>query len=321
MERRAFLAGAVALAAAPILPVPADGGTQAAALRVTTSAYRRLDAATPARDLIAPARTHLRLIEAISVTAPADQHRHLAAAASEAASFAAWLAWDMADHGSARAAYGQAITSARTAANPLLLAYQIGSLAQMEAHLGNGATCLSLVHRARTVLTDRPPAVADAWLCATEALGHAAAGDPETCDQALIHSAALAAGTTGEAPPAAPPWPWVFPFDEAKVNATRATCGAWLGRPTWTLSHAPAVPVTAHTKQQALALLDLAAAHLSVGRYDTGVDLATRGLDTGLQLGSGRIVERARALRRTIPGTSTATVVRALDDRLHTAYL
>ncbi|MGW2547832.1 helix-turn-helix domain-containing protein, partial [Kitasatospora sp. NPDC001574] len=241
---------------------------------------------------------------------------HLAAAASEAASFAAWLAWDMADHGSARAAYGQAINSARAAGSPLLLAYQIGSLAQMEAHLGNGATCLSLANRARTALAGHSPAVADAWLAATEALGHSATGDTESCDHALLQSAAATATIPGEGPP---PWPWVFPFDESKVNAIRATCGARLGRPTWTLSHATAIPATAHSKQHALALLDLAAAHLAVGRYDAGFHLAVRGLDIGLRLGSGRIVERARALRRTV--TTTASVVQAFDDRLHNTYL
>ncbi|MCX5215762.1 helix-turn-helix domain-containing protein [Kitasatospora sp. NBC_00240] len=316
VQRRTFLTGAAALATAPLFQ-PGESGTQAAALRVTTSAFRRLDASTPARDLVESARTHLRLIHAVSAGAVPDQRRALAGVASETASFTGWLAWDMGDHGSARANYGRSIEAARASGNDLLTAYQVGSLAQFEAHSGNAPGCLTLAAKARRLLGHQAPPVADAWLYGTEALGHAIDGDADTCDEALRHSARIASTLTDDQPP---PWPWVFAFDEAKVDAIRAACGARLERPSWTLANSSAILAGAHVKQRALALLDLAQAHLSVGRLDSGFALATQAVDTGLAYQSGRIVERARTVRRTVP-TSTPAVVRAFDDRLHDVYL
>ncbi|MFD9124154.1 multiprotein-bridging factor 1 family protein [Kitasatospora sp. NPDC059571] len=129
VQRRDFLSGAGALATAPLLnaltgaPDTSGSGQQAAALRLSTSAYRRLDPFTPSRDLADAVQAHLRLIQTSTSGAPAEQRRRLAEVASEAASFAGWLAWDMGDHGSARTWYGQAVRAARASGNRLLAAY------------------------------------------------------------------------------------------------------------------------------------------------------------------------------------------------------
>ncbi|MFF4717372.1 hypothetical protein ACFY2V_39155 [Streptomyces eurythermus] len=176
MHRRTVLGGALAAMAAPLLsavPEPRDTtGGQAAALRLTTGAYRRLDGTTPSRDLADAVEGHIRLIQTITRTATSDADRaRLAAAGSEAASFAGWLACDTGDHGAASSWYGGAVKAARTAHNPLLTAYQIGTLAQFEAHAGNGVEALNLARRARRVLEEQRPAVADAWLLTVEASG------------------------------------------------------------------------------------------------------------------------------------------------------
>ncbi|MFJ6486695.1 MULTISPECIES: helix-turn-helix domain-containing protein [unclassified Streptomyces] len=140
VERRNLLGFAVAAAATtpPSAPADADGG-QSAALRLNTTALRRLDGSAPSRELSESMHAHLRLIQSVSRDARSDAHRaRLAAAGCETASLAGWLAWDMGDHGSARTWYGSAIRAARTAGDPPLAAYQIGSLAQFEAHTGNG---------------------------------------------------------------------------------------------------------------------------------------------------------------------------------------
>lgn len=230
VDRRKFLGGAVAVAATPALAAlhaEADAtGGQAAALRLSTTAYRRLDGSTPSRDLSKPVHTHMRLIQTITHQAGEGDRARLAAVGSEAASLAGWLAWDMGDNGSARTWYGSAVKAARSAGDPLLTAYQAGSLAQFEAHAGNGAQALNLTARARRALGDRRPAVADAWLSSVEALAHAAAGDRRRADQALTASRAAVA-TLGDQDP--PPWPWVFTFTETKVSAARVACGARLG--------------------------------------------------------------------------------------------
>ncbi|MGW0880361.1 hypothetical protein [Streptomyces sp. NPDC002671] len=78
---------------------------------------------------------------------------------------------------------------------------------------------------------------------------------------------------------------------------------------------------TGHAKQRALIVLDIAAGHLAGGRVEAAFALASRALDTGLAYRSGRIVERARAVRRTLTTTTPPKVVRDFDERLHGVYL
>ncbi|MFE5717875.1 helix-turn-helix domain-containing protein [Streptomyces erythrochromogenes] len=321
VERRNLLGLAVAAAATPLLPAaaPADtDGGQSAALRLNTTALRRLDGSTPSRELSESVHAHLRLIQSVSRDARSDAHRaRLAAVGSETASLAGWLAWDMGDHGSARTWYGSSIRAARTAGDPLLAAYQIGSLAQFEAHAGNGPQALSLAARARQVLGPQRPPVADAWLSSVEALAHAAGGDGTGADQALTRSRAAA-----EALPAdPPPWPWVFRFGPEKVAAVRVACGARLKRADWVLSADAEALGGGTDKQRALIVLDLAAGHLAAGRVEAAFALAGRAVDTGLKYRSGRIVDRARAVRRTLTLTSPPKVVREFDERLHDVYM
>ncbi|MFC4500545.1 MULTISPECIES: helix-turn-helix domain-containing protein [Streptomyces] len=325
MYRRTLLGGAVAAAAAPVLSPSAPAGAteatsgQAAALRLSTSAYRRLDGSTPSRDLYDTVESHIRLTQTITRSAGGDADRaRLAAVGSEAASFAGWLAWDKGDHGSARSWYGAAIKAAKSAGNPLLAAYQTGTLAQFEAHAGNGVEALNLARRARRTIEDRRPAVADAWLSSVEALGHAAAGDRRAADKALTMSRAAAEALTTEEPP---PWPWVFSFTPDKVAACRVTCGARLGLSDWVIGDDVEALATGHAKQRALLMLDIAAGYLTAGRVDAAFALASRALDAGLTYRSGRIVERARAVRRRLTTASPPKAARDFDERLHGVYL
>ncbi|MFG3233677.1 helix-turn-helix domain-containing protein [Streptomyces antibioticus] len=322
VDRRKFLGGVAATAATPVLAAlpgrAGAGGGEIAALRLPTSAYRRLDASTPSRDLSEAVKSHMRLIQSVTAAATGEGDRNrLAAVGSEAASLAGWLAWDMGDHGSARAWYGSAVKAARTAGDPLLTAYQAGSLAQFEAHAGNGAEALNLARRARRVLGDLRPPVADAWLLSVEALAHAAHGDGRSADRALV-----ASRTAAEAlPEDPPPWPWVFSFGPEKVTACRVTCGARLGRADWVLSDDVEALTVGHAKQRALLVLDIAAGHLAGGRVESAFALARRALDTGLTYRSGRIVEQARAVRRTLTTGSPPRGVRDFDERLHGVHL
>lgn len=320
VERREFLGGAVAAATpllAPLTAADSDGG-QTAALRLNTTALRRLDGSTPSRDLTESVQAHLRLIQSVTRAARSDAHRaRLAAVGSETASFAGWLAWDMGDHGSARTWYGASIRAARSAGDPLLAAYQAGSLAQFEAHAGNAAQALSLAGRARKVLGPERPAVADAWLSSVEALAHAAGGDERAADRALARSRAAAEALPAEVPP----WPWVFVFGPEKVAAVRVACGARLGLADWVLSADTEALGGGHEKQRALVVLDLAAGHLAAGRVEAAFAFAGRAVETGLKYRSGRIVDRARAVRRSLALASPPKVVREFDERLHDVYL
>ncbi|WP_326809669.1 hypothetical protein OG533_39600 (plasmid) [Streptomyces sp. NBC_01186] len=281
-----------------------------------------MDAITPSRQLAEPVLAHLRLAQTVaSETEDRTQRARLASAASEAASLAGWLSWDMGDYGSARTWYGTAIRAARSSGNKLLGAYQIGSLAQFEAHAGNAAQGLAHVRSARRQLGHTPPAVADAWLFTIAALAHAAAGDRPAADQALRCAEERATRIPTDD---TPPWPWVFPFTGSKVAASRLACGARLGHPEWVFaSQDDAAPVltSGHDKQRALYVLDLASAHLASGRLDGAFALATKAVETGVRYRSGRIVERARALRRSYTSPTPPKIVRDFDDKLYGIYL
>ncbi|MFE7117799.1 helix-turn-helix domain-containing protein [Streptomyces sp. NPDC057654] len=322
LERRGFLGNVAAAAASPllgVLPEPDGAASQAAALRLNTATYRRLDGSTPSRDLADAVESHIRLIQNISRDAARQDARvRLAAVASEAASFAGWLAWDMGDHGSARRWYGSATRAARAFGDPLLAAYQTGSQAQFEAHVGNGFEALNLVRNARRYLADTTPAVADAWLASVEALAHAANGNERGTDHSLVRSRGLVERLSTEEPP---PWPWMFPFDVAKVAACRTTCGARLGLPQWVFAAGTEAPANGNAKLRALAMLDLAAGHLAARRTEAAFALASRAVGTGLQYKSGRVVERARAMRRPVTFASPPKVVRDFDERLHGVHI
>ncbi|WP_199830844.1 hypothetical protein [Streptomyces sp. NBRC 110028] len=109
-----------------------------------------------------------------------------------------------------------------------------------------------------------------------------------------------------------------------EVAAARLTCGARLGLPRWVTTSqdtAAAALTSSHEKQRALLTLDLAGAHLTSGRLDGAFALVTRALETGVRYRSGRIIERARGLRRAYASPTPSRVVRDVDDRLHGIYL
>ena len=99
----------------------------------------------------------------------------VAAAASEAAGFAAWLHADMYDIGSARAYYRMAVGRARQAGQDLLAGYMLGSLAAFETDGGDPELGLTLVGEARQQIGATPHPSSRAWLDATEALSFATA--------------------------------------------------------------------------------------------------------------------------------------------------
>lgn len=93
MRRRNFIGGFAAAAVAtalPALPDPGEGVGQAATLRLGTASYRRLDGATPSRDLSAAVQSHLRLVQAVSRAAGDDRQRARASRLSGVRRRACW---------------------------------------------------------------------------------------------------------------------------------------------------------------------------------------------------------------------------------------
>jgi transcriptional regulator with XRE-family HTH domain len=324
-KRRDF-GKAMAMALIPLPAIAAVDETTALTLTTITGAQRRLDAMTPARELARSVIAHVdvanRLLARASRTPFAPD---VAAAASEAAGFAAWLHADMYDIGTARAYYRMAVDRARHAGQDLLAGYMLGSLAAFEIDSGDPEFGLTLVADARRQIGDAPHPSPQAWLNATEALSLAAArGDADAAARALASAARVIDQRPGAGPP---PWPWVFPFDHAKLAGYRALVAVRLGRPADALAAFAESLSTAQPapKQRAMVMLDVATATRQDGagrrdsaRIDEAFRLGCEALGVGMAYSSERLIERARRFRREYSGPATG-YVREFDDQLRAA--
>ena len=239
----------------------------------------------------------------------------MAAAVSEVAGLAGWLYWDMHDLGSARRHYRIAVEQAqRASGDSMLTAYMLGSLASfVVVQEGAADEGIALIRHAATASERERPATADAWLASIEAVAHASAGDNVQTWRALDRAEAAVGRVAAED---APPWPWVFPFDAGKIATHRLTCAVRLRRPDVAYAAVADLPVPTHRKQGALALLDLACAHVQAQEVEEGLQVATAAIDLAATTRSERVLSRARQFRRTIPATTPPGPLRDFDEHL-----
>jgi hypothetical protein len=149
MERRQFLQ---AVAATPLAALLGGADPSAEAITAATGGFRRLESTTPAAELGDPITAHLRFI-----TGRLEHGgRQLAAAASEAAGLAAWLAVDQADDAAAGRHYRQAVGYARRSGSDVLAAYMLGSMALWAAETGRATEAATLLARPAGPSPSRP---------------------------------------------------------------------------------------------------------------------------------------------------------------------
>jgi hypothetical protein len=281
MERRRFLG---VLAAAPIAGLlPADA--TADAVTTVTGGFRRLEATTPARDLRGPISAHLRFI-----AGQLDRGgTRLAASASEAAGFTAWLAVDQADEEQARRHYAQALAWAERSGSAVLVAYMLGSMSLWAADTGNPAHALRLIGRARQRLPRRVPPTVHAWTATVEAVAHAAGRDTDATFAAVTRAeTAIAQGHE-------PLWPWLLPFDQTRFAGYLGSCATRLNLARTAIPPLEAALDTGRTKQRALVLADLAANHRALGHADEARTLADKARAIGVEFGSEKVLGRLAA--------------------------
>jgi hypothetical protein len=190
----------------------------------------------------------------------------------------------------------------------------LGSLAAFEIDNGDPVTGLRLAGRAQEQSGGPLHPTPQAWLAALHALGHAASHDGQATDAALGRAeAALDAPGAQEAPP----WPWLFPFDHAKLAGYRALACVRLGRAGQALA-AFAQSLSAvqpAPKQRAVLMLEVATAarqeataSRDTARIDEAFALAGEALAAGQRYGSERVLERSRQFRRAYAGPVTGRV-------------
>lgn len=196
------------------------------------------------------------------------------------------------------------------------------SLAAFEIETGDCASGLGLAERAREQISESEHPAPRAWLAAIEAIGHAAAGTGAYAADDALHRASKAAESSQANLP--PPWPWMFPFDHAKLAGYRALAYVRLGRPAEALE-AFAESLTAAQpapKQRAMVMLEVATAACQDGMNDKDADrvdeafrLAREAVATGMRYGSERVIQRSRQFRRWYAGPVTPQV-RDFDQQL-----
>jgi transcriptional regulator with XRE-family HTH domain len=284
MHRRQFLQALAATTGAALLP-GADPSMEA--ITSVTGGFRRLEATTPAGELRGPVGAHLRFIDGQLGRGGAQ----VAAAASEAAGFAAWLAVDQADDAAAGRHYRRAVGYAERSGSDTLAAYMLGSMALWAAETGRGSEARRLIGRANGRIPATAPPTVQAWSAAIEGMAHAGAGDAD---------ASLAACKRAEAAVAAghePMWPWLYPFDAARLAGYVGACATRLRLPRTAL---PALGEAldgleeARTKQRALVLADLAANHRALGDHEQARDLAAQAEAIGVERSSPKVLQRVR---------------------------
>lgn len=316
VNRREFLStvGAATVAAAIPAAVSPQDIDYATGLRTVTGTYRRMDALMPGRDLIAPVQAHLAIGRQLLDRTTGADHVDVAAAVSETAGLAAWLEWDGSNIGNARSNYLLAMRTAKRSGNDLLGAYMTGSLASMTISTWDAAEGFVLLRQARNQAGPELSALAEAWLACQEAVAHATAGDGRQTAVLLD----LADDLVERIPTESPPWPWVFALDHAKVAGFRITCATRLRRPTdaFAAVETAGLVATSHPRQQALLMLDLAESHLIAGQPDVAFAVGSDALGVAAPFASGRVADRARALRRTATGHIVPGIMAEFDDRL-----
>lgn len=324
-KRRDF-GKAMALALVPLPRRAEVDDATAPALTAITGAQRRLDATTCAKDLARGVAAHVDVANRLLARAQDSPFAAgVAAAASEAAGFAAWLHADMHDTGTARSYYRMAIDRAQRAGQDLLAGYMLGSFAAFEIDGDDPAFGLSLIADARQHIDHAQHPTPRAWLDSIDALGLAVARHDRTAADQAFSRASRAVDSAHAAGP--PPWPWVFPFDYPKLAGYRALVAVRLSRPAAALAaFAESMAATQPSpKQRAVIMLEVATAACQDGttrkdsdRVDEAFRLACEALRVGADYSSERVIARARKFRRDYDGPATS-YVREFDGHARTA--
>jgi tetratricopeptide (TPR) repeat protein/transcriptional regulator with XRE-family HTH domain len=202
MERREFLEtiaiSALASAAARWLHVPADLPDSAAGRRVTApvtaalharlDALRHLDDQLGSGQLRPLATSELRLITCLLTGHAHDEatERSLYAAASEASRICGWLAYDSAQHDSARRHYLTAIRAADSSGDPLAGAHAFSYAAIQAYSTGRPRDAVMMLDAARQRTRRQATPRMDAMLHARQARAYSKTpGERSSCIRAI----------------------------------------------------------------------------------------------------------------------------------------
>ncbi len=289
-------------------------------VRSITRHYRRLWATTPTQDLTGPVLGHLRLAGTLLETSRSEADRvRLAAAASETAVLAAWLARDSWDHTAALRHHQAAIAYAERAGNDLLRAYTLALTSYWAAvRSGNGDEAVRRIERAQGLLPpDAPPACGvDLW--GLEAVARASVHDPSAALHALGHAEELLQRSEEQDEA---PWPLVFPCSYGYTRQ-RITVAIECKLPRMALPLLEEVIKAlggAPNKRHAYALCDLASVKILSGEIEEACHLTGEAFATAVRLDVKESMQKVKEIRDRLERWKTTRAVTELDERLQSS--
>jgi transcriptional regulator with XRE-family HTH domain len=308
---------------APAAAAPVGAEAIEAAATVARS-YHRLWATTAAGDLRGPVLGHLGLISQLlsSASSQKDQAR-LAAAATDTALLAAWLAEDLWDAGAVQRHFQEARSYAERSQDSQLQAFVACTMTEWAVWgIGSGAEAVKLVRQARRLLPRNAPPAAHTYLAAREATAYATAHDEPAMSNALLQAEESLERSDGSSEAT---WPWLFPMNlHHEVTRFRGFAALSLKLP------AMAVPALREgldalgpgpTKRRAHTLGKLAEAHCQTGDIEQACDLGTQAFVIGSRLGDPWSLMAVRNVRVQLMPVETTQAVRAFDDRVLSTLL
>jgi tetratricopeptide (TPR) repeat protein len=234
-------------------------------------------------------------------------------------------AYDTGDHTNGSRHYQLVMLYAEQSNNDHLRAHLMAQMSLWAGLFGDGERALRLIAQAMSLVPSSGLPTARAWLGAREAAAYSRIGDKRAALEAVSRSEAAAE----QARPGEEPWPWVFPFDDARIGMYRGTIATILKLPKVAL---PALeqgmdglePRAAQPheisqrsaeegpKLRALVLCDLAESYVASGEIEEACKLIAEALPIGTQMGSARVLRRFGEIRQELePSKDGASCARA----------
>ncbi len=310
------------LGRAAALALPPEDPLAVEAIMSILNRYRGLWATIPSRELLGPALAHLQLvIHRLDLANSREAQAKFAAAATQTASFAGWLCYDMADYAAAHLHHQTAIACAERADEDLLFVYAGGCASLAARAASNGSEALVLIKQAKSRLSRDVPAAVRVWADFVEGGAHAAVQDVSGALAALgrAEDAAGRMRMAGE-----PSWLWLFPFDEGQIARFRGACATRLELPEMALPalhRASEALGPAPTKTRPGILSGLAENYLLTGEIEEACRLAGEAFAIAAQMDYERGLQLVRKVRMRLGPWRDTRAVRELDGYLLDAFL
>ncbi|MGP4104568.1 hypothetical protein [Nonomuraea sp. KM90] len=237
--------------------------------------------------------------------------RDLFAVAAELTGMAAFMSYDIGDHGSAQRAFIQALRLSKAAGDRLHGAHILANLATQAIFLGLPGEAVRLARAAVEGAGRRPCAMVAARLHATAASAHALAGERQGFAQALARAThALDRAETGPA--------WTRYFSPAHLAGAAMRSLLDLGLPDQALryQHQALDLGPANTRTRALHTALTATAHARAGHIDQAALLGAQALQMARRVRSRRVTARLTLLAAVLNPHRPVAEVSAFLDQL-----